>query len=328
MNKHEVYVGIDISKAEVDICIIDRNIPQWFTVINDRKKIRSFIKKQLSDKKAVIGMENTGRYTWALISEFENTEHTMFVIPPLHLSKSLGLVRGKNDKIDAERICRFTMKNQNELKLWTPKREVIKELGVLLSERKMLLKIKGQLTRGLKELNLLEDSSTKKNIRATNSSLIKAMDKEIKNTEKTIRQLISKDSVLCDQDRLLRSIPGLGFILSWNIIYRTNEFLSICEARKLACYAGVVPFEYSSGTSVRGRSRVSGYADRQFKSLIHLGAMRAVRLEGELKEYYLRKTQKGKNKMSVLNAVRNKIIHRAFAVIRNNRPYENHLVLS
>ena len=115
--------------------------------------------------------------------------------------------------------------------------------------------------------------------------------------------------------------------MEW-LITKTNEFKSIQEPRKLACYCGVAPFSHSSGTSVNRKPRVSHLADKELKKMLHLGAMSAIRLDNDLREYYLRKTLEGKNKMSTLNAVRNKIIHRAFAVIKNKKPYENRLLLS
>lgn len=69
-------------------------------------------------------------------------------------------------------------------------------------------------------------------------------------------------------------------------------------------------------------------ADKKIKSVLHLGAMSAIRLDNDLRTYYLRKVEEGKNKMSVLNAIRNKIIHRVFAVIKNQIPYQKDLVLS
>ena len=93
----------------------------------------------------------------------------------------------------------------------------------------------------------------------------------------------------------------------------------------MACYAGVVPFENQSGTSLLKKPRVSFLADKESKSLLHMGAMSAIRLDNDLRSYYRRKVKEGKNKMSVLNAVRNKIIHRVFAVVKNQVPYENRI---
>lgn len=88
------------------------------------------------------------------------------------------------------------------------------------------------------------------------------------------------------------------------------------------CHAGVAPFEHRSGSSVRGKTRVSHHARKRLKSLFHLAAMSSIRAKGELRDYYQRKVGEGKNKMLVLNAVRNKIIHRIYAVVRRGEKYD------
>ena len=130
------------------------------------------------------------------------------------------------------------------------------------------------------------------------------------------------------QAKLIQSVPGAEKVLCWTILAKTENFTAITKPKKMACYCGVVPFSNQSGTSLRGKSRVSSYADKTVKTVLHMVAMRAVRLNNDLKEYYVRKVADGKNKMAVLNAVRNKIIHRIFAVVRNQSPYQNHLVRS
>ncbi|WP_139361756.1 transposase, partial [Spirosoma sp. 209] len=93
-------------------------------------------------------------------------------------------------------------------------------------------------------------------------------------------------------------------------------------AKQFACYAGVAPFPYQSGSSIRGKTRVSPMADKHMKTLLHLSAMTAIRAKGELRDYYQRKVGEGKNKMAVLNAVRNKLIGRAYAVVSKNQEYD------
>ena len=130
------------------------------------------------------------------------------------------------------------------------------------------------------------------------------------------------------QAKLIRSVPGAGKVLCWMILAKTEGFTTITEPRKMACYSGVVPFSHQSGTSIKSRERVSTYADKALKTTLHLAAMSAIRLENDLRQYYRRKIEEGKNKMSALNAVRNKIVHRIFAVIKHQKPYQNHLLLS
>ena len=112
------------------------------------------------------------------------------------------------------------------------------------------------------------------------------------------------------------------------MLVKTNGYKGICNPKKFACYAGVAPFSQSSGTSINKKARVSHLADKTMKRLLHMAAMRAIQLENDLKKYYIRKVNQGKNKMLVLNAIRNKIIHRIFAMIKSEKLYDFNLHLS
>jgi transposase len=120
---------------------------------------------------------------------------------------------------------------------------------------------------------------------------------------------------------LLCTIPGIGRQIAAQLLVITHCFTSFENSRKLACYAGIAPFEYSSGSSIRGRTKVNHLANKYLKSLLNLAALNAVRWDKELQLYYERKKGEGKNSMVVLNAVRNKVLARAFAVVRRGTPY-------
>ena len=125
---------------------------------------------------------------------------------------------------------------------------------------------------------------------------------------------------------IITSITGIGPVIAVEMIITTNEFKDIKDPASYACYSGVAPFEHSSGKSVRGRNRVSHRANKKCKSLLHLGALSAMQFNKDLKEYYERKCNEGKNKMLVLNNIRNKLIWRIFACVNNNRKYEKNYV--
>lgn len=158
--------------------------------------------------------------------------------------------------------------------------------------------------------------------------MVKEIKSQILVIEKEIDGLISSDAELKERFDQMTSVIGVGKVLAWNMLIKTNEFKSINNPRKLACYAGVVPFDFQSGTSIYKRPRVSVMADKTLKKLLHLSAMRVIQIKGELQTYYQRKVAEGKNKMSILNAVRNKIIARICAVVNNRRIFENRLLLS
>ena len=204
----------------------------------------------------------------------------------------------------------------------------IKKIKVLLTERLLRIKIRKQLRTQQHDYKLMKGLDLDKQLTKLNSQMLKELQNQIQALEDEIQKTIADDQILSQQQKLIISIPGVGKVLTWMILAKTEGFTTITEPRKMACYSGVVPFDHQSGTSIRKRPRVSSLADKTLKSVLHMAAMTAVRPNNELGIYYLRKVNEGKNKMSVLNAVRNKLIHRIFAVIRTQIPYQKHLVVS
>jgi len=145
---------------------------------------------------------------------------------------------------------------------------------------------------------------------------------DLKKTNQAIDALIDADKRLKKLFSCIESVPGVGRVTAPEIIINTNEFNRINNARKYPCYAGEAPFEHISGTSVRGKTRTCKKANRKAKSLLHMASLVPSRYCEELREYYERKVAEGKNKMNVLNAVKNKIIHRIFACVNQKRKYE------
>src|SRR5258708_29046557 len=305
--QNQTIVGIDVSSATLDICVSNSSGQHSFIVNNDIKAISKFFLAY--PESLVIGSENTGRYNWALYEVLKDLPHKVFVVSPLHLKKSLGLVRGKNDKIDAVRIAAFILKNHADLPQWKPSTSSVQKLKILLTERNARTKAKSILLKQQKDYARMKHVGLDKYLQGLSKQQLVVLNKQIFQIENDMETLIKADEKMHRQARLVRSIPGVGKVLCWTMIVKTENFTTITEPRKMACYSGVVPFSNRSGTSIRGKDRVSVYADKGVKTILHMAAMRAVRLKNDLQDFYLRKVAEGKNKMSVLNAVRNKIIH-------------------
>ncbi len=109
--------------------------------------------------------------------------------------------------------------------------------------------------------------------------------------------------------------------MATTIIITTNNFKKFDNWRKFASYSGIAPFSYQSGTSIKGRTKVSHLANKKVKALIHLCAISAIQHNPEMKKYYLKRIKTGKSKMSTINIIRNKLIARVFAVIKRQTPY-------
>jgi transposase len=324
--QNQTIIGIDVSSATLDICVSAKG-QKSVVIKNETAAIRKFFNTYKSEC-LLIGMENTGRYNWALYEVLKDMHHQVYVISPLHLKKSMGLVRGKNDKVDAIRIATFIGKNYADIPQWKPSSPAIQKLKILLTERNARIKSRRQLLKQQYDYAKMKHLGLDRSLRKLNEQQSVLIDKQLKLIEGEIELLIKADEQMNRQAQLIRSVPGAGKVLCWMILAKTEAFTTITEPRKMACYGGVVPFSNQSGTSIRGKDRVSSYADKAIKAVLHLAAMSAIRLKNDLREYYLRKVAEGKNKMSVLNAVRNKIIHRIFAVVKNQTNYQNHLVLS
>jgi transposase len=324
--QNQTIVGIDVSSATLDICVSNDQGQHSFIINNEVKAICKFFKTY--KESIIIGMENTGRYNWALYEVLKDMHHCVYVISPLHLKRSMGLIRGKNDKIDAVRIAAFIKKNHTELPQWQPSSPVIQKLKILLTERNSRIKSRRQLLKQQYDYAKMKQLGLDKSLQKLNGQQLALIDKQLALLEHQIGLLIKADEQIKRHAELIRSVPGAGKVLCWMMLAKTEGFTTITEPRKMACYSGVVPFSNQSGTSVRGKNRVSSYADKAIKAVLHLAAMSAIRLENDLRKYYLRKVAEGKNKMSVLNAVRNKIVHRIFAVIKYQIPYQTNLLLS
>ncbi|MEP0369078.1 MAG: transposase [Cyclobacteriaceae bacterium] len=145
---------------------------------------------------------------------------------------------------------------------------------------------------------------------------------ELKKVETRIKELIATDQGLKQTYQQVTSVKGVGMVVGLSMIILSNEFKTISDPRKMACHCGVAPFPYQSGKSIKGRTKVSHRAHKPIKALLNLAARSSVSSPGELRDYYDRKVADGKNKMLVLNAIRNKIIHRVFACVRDGRKYD------
>jgi transposase len=270
----------------------------------------------------VFCMEHTGLYNLPLVKWLQGQQGKMWLESGVHIRKTLGLVRGKNDKVDSARIAMYAYTNRHKIRLWKAPRKVIERISALLSQRSRMIKAKKQLNTANQEQRKFMDKDIMSSLNKYTYKTTVVIDKQIKAIEIEIMELIKTDEKLNRLYQIITSVNGIGFITASYILITTNEFISINNPKKYACYSGVVPFEHTSGTSIRGKNRVSHMANKNIKTLLHMAALAAIKVQGDLKEYYERKAEEGKNKMSVLNAIRNKLILRVFACVNQNREYE------
>lgn len=321
------FLGIDVSKKKLDSALtIDGKNYQQDEMENTTNAIRVFfqnMKKMFGMKSSqmIVCMEHTGIYCLPLLDFLTKNKIKTCLESAVQIKKSQGIARGKSDRIDALRIAQYAYKNREELHYWEPQRGVVQQLKALLVTRDRLVKIRTQLEVPIKECEEFVVESIRKGMMKNCRRTLKAVDLDILGIEDAIDELIRTDPGLAEQVKIATSIPGIGTITATNMIIATGEFTRISVSKKFACYTGVAPFPHKSGTTIRGKTRVSNLANMNLKKLLHLAAMSAIQCSEELRTFYKRKVQEGKNKMSVINAVRNKLISRVFACIKDKRMY-------
>ena len=323
------FIGTDVSKNELDFAVMrGKTLLFHKEIANSEAAIILFIKELIKLPEfdlagAVFCMEHTGIYNNHLLICLHNRKANIWLESALQIKRSSGNIRGKNDKVDAIRIADYAYTKRDKVRLWAPKREVVQQLANLAAARARLIEAKKILKTPLQE----HDSfSTKRIIRQGTSvcgHTLKAIDADLDKAEKAIDKLIAKDTEPKRLFSLVTSVNGIGKVTATQILITTNEFKDINNPKQYACYAGVAPFIEESGI-FKGKGRVSHMANKKVKTLLHMSAIVAIQYNQDLKHYYDRKVnEQKKNKMSVINAVRNKLILRSFACVNHNSPYQN-----
>jgi transposase len=271
----------------------------------------------------LICAEYTGQYTYPLCCVCADLGLGLWLENPVQIKYRSGLQRGKNDKLDAQKIAKYAIRFQDSARLFAMPDKILVSLKQLIRERDMYIADKGKYTGQLNDQKHFMDKDDYKKKLKRLKGLVAELNQAILQIEKDIQNMIDSDESLSNQYKLLCSIDGIGDHIAIKMIVETNSFKDFKDPRKFCCHAGVAPFSYTSGSSQRSKNKVSHRADKSIKALLHMGAIVvATRMRGELHEYYQRKVEEGKNKMSVINAVRAKLIYRMFAVIKNNQPYQ------
>lgn len=329
MKNYLFYVGIDISKSKLDVVLLKKeapNVTNHFIVENNLKGVKEIFKnliKQKIDLSTVLFCcENTGVYTFPLSSCLSENNLDFWIVPALEIKRSKGISRGKNDKADAKDIALYSIRNVDKLKLSTLPETVIQQLKLLFTEREKVMKA-FKIFEGTKENADFMPKQVYQSVKEINNKTVKFLKGTLKSIEKEIKAIISSHSELKKQFELIKSVPGIGDKTAIYMLIVTRGFTAFDNARKLACYAGTAPFEHTSGSSIKGRTKVNHMADKKMKSILQMCALVAVKHDPQLKEYYQRKKGEGKNAMLVLNNVKCKIIGRVFSVIKRQTPYIN-----
>jgi transposase len=333
-NPFKNIVGVDISKSWFDVALIKGDDlsstyhQQFGQTPEGYNELVQWLGKQgvQLDGQILFCMEYTGIYNTGLVGFLVKLSVPFWVEMPLRIKKAGGFERGGDDRSAAIKIAWYALRHQDRAKLWQPADSNMETVRHLMAQRDRIVESIKQLEvpiNELKECGCANDARTMEKIQ---KPALSALLKSKLAIEALIKETVGKDEGLDIKLEQVASIKGIGPVTAIALLVYTKGFTAFENGKQLACYCGVVPFDKSSGSSVRFKPGVSPFANKKLKKLLHLCALSAIQNDSEMKAYFQKKVSEGKNKMSVINAVRNKLVHRVFAVIRDGRMFEENYI--
>jgi len=317
MNKYKEIYGIDISKDVFDVYGSQSGHQQF------KNDVKGFVRfaKQLP-KDVLVVMEATGYYHYRLAQYLYKSNIRVSVVNPLSVKRfiQMRLAKVKTDKSDAKAICEYG--EMNDVPLYTALTDIQSEclqlfrlLDNYLKHRTATKnKIKGEEALGVPSKFVYR--SLKRNL--------KHLNKEVLGIETRLLELVKQDQQ--HQLTLLKSIPGMGEKTALFLLVVTDGFKKFDNASQLCSYVGITPTIRESGSSVRGRSRISKVGNKKLRNLLFLCAFSACKHNKACRAIYERIVAKGKSKKLALIAVANKLLKQAFAIAKSGLPYDENFV--
>jgi transposase len=261
-------------------------------------------------------MEATGAYGDALAAYLHEAGHTVSRVNPAAIKAyaQSHLSRTKNDRVDAALIAGFCAERRPPA--WTPPAPELRELQALVRRLDSLVEMRTM------EENRLSSGVTVEAVRESVEELIAHLSEQVKKAEARIRSHIDRHPGLKQQRELLDSIPGVGEATAAALLAEVPDIKQYRSARRVAAFAGLVPRERQSGSSARGRVRLSKIGNARLRKALYFPAVTAIRCSPFFQRWAEGLRQRGKSKMAVIGAVMRKLIHLAYGVLKTGRPFD------
>ena len=313
MNKYSETFGIDISKDVFD-CYGSKQGHLQFK--NTEKGFVKFL--QILSGTTLVVMEATGYYHYRLAQFLYKKKVIVSVVNPLSVKRfiQMRLAKVKTDKSDAKAICEYGI--INEVPLYSALTDVQSECFQLFRLMDSFIKKRTATKNKLHGEEVLGIPS--KFVYRSLNRVKKYLDNEILGIEDKLLSLVKQDQQ--QQLTLLQSIPGIGMKTALFLIVVTDGFKKFERSSQLCSYVGITPTIRESGSSVRGRSRISKVGNRKLRNLLFLCSFTACKHNKGCRDIYERIVNKGKSKKLALIAVSNKLIKQSFAIAKSGLPYD------
>jgi transposase len=317
------FVGIDVSQATLDIVIRSTRTHKQIanTEAGRNKMLRWLERLGVNGANTLFCFENTGVFSLPLLVFLADQKANYVQVSGLAAKRSMGIKRGKTDKVDAAALAEYAYRYREEITPNQPPNKALLQARRLFSLREQLVKHRAGLKSRMNvELRMLSLPKGDKAIRVQQKAMAE-LTKHIDQLDQDILDLIASEPALKKNFELATSVKGIGAQTALYMLITTENFTLFKDWRKYACYAGIAPFDHRSGTSIARKSKVSSMANKRAKTLLSSAAASAIQCSQEMKLYYHRRIAEGKHHMSTLNIIRNKLVSRVFAAVNRQEPY-------
>lgn len=310
----ETFLGIDIAKRKFDVALLRED--KYRTKVFDNTKIGfeqllAWLERQDAASPQAC-LEATGEYGMELATFLHEHGILVSIVNPAQIkgfAKS-ELLRTKTDKVDARLIARFCRSNHPPR--WCPLPSEIQQLQALTRRLDALKEMQRMEENRLESANFVVASS----VNSTNNFL----EEQIKLIRKAIREHIEQYPDLREKRDLLQSVPGIGEATAAHFLtFLTSNFK---RAKQVAAFLGLNPELHESGSSVRGKARMSKTGDSRLRAALYMPAVVAMRRNTLIKEFSMRLLAAGKPKMLIVGAAMRKLVHIAFGVLHSGKPFD------
>ena len=321
----KIFVGIDVSKMWIDVCVTaDGKTITHQQFENNKMGFKAMVKwiRPFSSvqEEWLLCMEHTGIYALPLWYFLTEQKIAYCVVPGSVITSGLEIRRGKNDKIDATDIARFTLRYADELKPHQLPTQVLQRLKMLFAYRERLVKASVLIKVPAREAKEFAAKESKE-VRIDSSSLVQIIEARISKVEKLMLEVINSDEQTAKCYQLIISVKGFGIVTACYLLIITQCFTVLTKSRELSNFGGMAPHPHKSGKSVKGKTRVSPVADKKLKALLSRGASSLIQYDEGTKNYLSRMIAKGKHENLVKNNIKNKMLHTVCAVVKRGTPY-------
>jgi len=309
-------LGVDIAKRKFDAALLINGTLKHRVFTNSQEGFRellAWLKKKEVDHVHVC-LEASSTYGDELATHMHDAGHTVSIVNPARIKgfAQSELMRTKNDKVDAGRIARFC--HAMHPKPWAPVPPKMRNLQSLVRRIDTLITMKTQ------EMNRIDVSHASVRMSLSNHSAY--LDKEIATLKQQVADLIKDDPDLKIKRDLLKSIPGIGEATIAAILAELHMFERCDRVQKVVAFIGLAPREFTSGSSIKGKPRLSKVGNARLRKALYMPALVSIQCNPFVQIIYHRLKEKGKNGKVIVCAIMRKLVHLIFGILKSGRPFD------